>query len=571
MVNPQRSETEDQKGGGTFHAVEPGPAADDTPVLLGRTHISEQRPLAPMGREFPALLGDLDPVDWDPLLRSGEAPLSDAELEAGGSNGLVLGDFQVVRKLGVGGFGAVYLARSVSGKGEVALKVLARSKAIRPDFLQRFYREARTLARLEHPHIVRGFEPFESRGWHCFAMEFIDGDSLHTWLKRLGKLKVGDVVHIALCVASALQYAHELNLVHRDIKPENILLTRQGLVKLADLGLAKLTDEDLSLTRSGTGFGTPYYMAPEQARNAKHVDPRSDIYALGTTLFHCLTGELPFKGDTALELILAKEQSPLPAMRRFNSEVSEQLDLLIYKMLAKNIHHRYQNCAELSRDLQRLDMANAQLSFVGAPLGRDPSSAESVLDSPGAVTRQFSIAVKPPSSIHEEKQPDRWWQVRSNNSAGQAVVRRLTTRQLQELIKEEHFDIKSEARAEDGGQEFQAVMSFPEFQVSVLKRQSSSVKGSSDSSVHLQKVYQQAQMRHAQEQERFRREQEEAARVPDWPKKEHVEEGIDSLNQLWEKSKNTTLGRVLVISGCVLGGLIGLWGFFKIVSVFFGK
>src|SRR5262249_21613680 len=161
-------------------------------------------------------------------------------------------------------------------------------------------------------------------------------------LRRQGKLAVGDALHLVLATAAALQHAHEQNLIHRDVKPDNILLTRKGVVKVADLGLAKARSEDLDLTRTGTGAGTPYYMAPEQARNAKYVDGRSDIYALGCMLYCFLVGKLPFEGDTALALIQAKEVGKFPPVRKSVPEVPERLDLIIDKMLAKNPQHRYQ-------------------------------------------------------------------------------------------------------------------------------------------------------------------------------------------------------------------------------------
>ena len=130
---------------------------------------------------------------------------------------------------------------------------------------------------------------------------------MQDWLDQWGRLSVPDAVLVTARCAEALLHAHEANLVHRDIKPDNVLVTKSGQVKVADFGLAKAADEDVSMTQSGTGMGTPLYMAPEQARNAKTVDLRADIYALGCSLYHFLTGELPFKGDTALELVMAKE------------------------------------------------------------------------------------------------------------------------------------------------------------------------------------------------------------------------------------------------------------------------
>src|SRR5262249_22290853 len=154
--------------------------------------------------------------------------------------------------------------------------------------VDRFYREAKSGALLNHPNVVRNLAVGQDRatGKHYLVLEFVDGASAHALLQRYGRLSVGDAVHIALDTARALEHAHSRSIVHRDIKPDNILITRSGLAKLADLGLAKRTDEASHLTAARQGFGTPYYMPYEQAMNAKYADGRSDIYALGATLYH---------------------------------------------------------------------------------------------------------------------------------------------------------------------------------------------------------------------------------------------------------------------------------------------
>ena len=207
-----------------------------------------------------------------------------------------LGDFKIVKKLGQGGMGEVYLAHQISLDRDVALKVMAKQFSSQETFVKRFKREAQTMAKLDHPHIVRGYAVGEDQGLLFLAMELIKGKSMQDWMEKLGKLSVGDALHVTLIVADALKHAHEINMIHRDIKPDNILVTDKGLVKVSDMGLAKAMDEDMSMTQSGTGLGTPYYMPPEQARNAKHVDHRSDIYALGCTLYHFVSGKLPFAG-----------------------------------------------------------------------------------------------------------------------------------------------------------------------------------------------------------------------------------------------------------------------------------
>ena len=250
-----------------------------------------------------------------------------------------LGDFELKKRLGKGGMGEVFLARQISLDRMVALKTLSKELAKKGDFVARFEREARSMAKIDHPNVVKIYAVDSFKGIHFAAIEYIDGKSVQNWLDHLGRLSIADAVYIAIVSAEALKHAHSQNMVHRDIKPDNILITQKGVVKVADFGLAKAMDEDVSMTQSGTGLGTPLYMAPEQARNAKHVDERVDIYALGATLYHLLTGKLPFMASTALELILAKEKGTYPTARSLRSEIPERLDLIIDKMMAKDANH----------------------------------------------------------------------------------------------------------------------------------------------------------------------------------------------------------------------------------------
>ena len=193
-----------------------------------------------------------------------------------------LGDFKLLKKLGQGGMGEVFLANQVSLDRQVAIKILSREMAKKPGFVERFVREARAMARIDHPNAVKVYAADADKGLNYVAIEFIDGQSMQDWMDDKGKLSVGDAVHVVMCCADALAHAHEMNLIHRDIKPDNILVTKKGVVKVADFGLAKaLDDGEMSMTQSGTGLGTPLYMPPEQARDAKIVDHRTDIYALG--------------------------------------------------------------------------------------------------------------------------------------------------------------------------------------------------------------------------------------------------------------------------------------------------
>lgn len=296
-----------------------------------------------------------------------------------------LGDFHLLKKLGEGGMGEVFQARQIGLDRDVAVKVLASHAVNDATFVQRFQREARVMAKLAHPHILSCYAVGEQRGLHYLAIEYAAGGSLADWLKKLGKLSVGDALHVVMVVADALQHAHESELIHRDIKPENILITGQGVVKVADLGLAKSASENLTLTRTGAGPGTPTYMSPEQTRDARHVDARSDIYSLGCVFYNCLTGAPPFEGETFIELFEAKEKGVYAPASALNEEVPARLDAIIGKMLARKANDRYQTCADLIRDLAELDTANPTLGFfseqsrsrVGPPLIASPIASHS--------------------------------------------------------------------------------------------------------------------------------------------------------------------------------------------------
>jgi serine/threonine protein kinase len=290
-------------------------------------------------------------------------PLSLRGLRLCSPQAVSLGDFRVLRKLGSGGMGTVYLAYQVSRKRHVALKVLSVDLAARPGFIHRFRREAETIAYLDHPGIVRCLGVGEQDGFHYFAMEYADGLTAAEVLERQGgRLPVPDSLHLILRTAETLHHAHRMGIVHRDVKPANIMITRDLRVKLADLGLAKPVDDEGTLTDSSNGLGTPYYMPLEQFRNARRADPRCDIYALGGVLYQFVTGELPFQGDNLVDLVEAKRRGRFTPARRLNEAVPAALDRVLLKMLARDPERRYPDCAELARDVEGLNLAAAALS-----------------------------------------------------------------------------------------------------------------------------------------------------------------------------------------------------------------
>jgi serine/threonine-protein kinase len=267
-----------------------------------------------------------------------------------------LGDFHLLRRLGRGGMGDVYLAEQDSLKRQVALKVLRPSLAGDTNYVQRFQQEARAAARLVHANIVQIYEVGVNGGVHYIAQEYVPGGNLRQLLARQGKpFEVAMLVPIFRQVLSALHKAGELGIVHRDIKPENIMLTPAGEVKVADFGLARISGdgEALQLTQQGMTMGSPLYMSPEQAEG-QAVDPRSDLYSLGATMFHMLAGRPPFEGNNALAVAVQHVKSPPPDLKALRPDVPPPLCLLVQKLLAKKPSDRFPNAAETLKALHAL-------------------------------------------------------------------------------------------------------------------------------------------------------------------------------------------------------------------------
>jgi len=258
-----------------------------------------------------------------------------------------LGEFTVVRKLGEGGMGSVWMGAGPD-KQKVAVKVLSRELAKQRSFLTRFFREAQASIKLQHKNIVRGLAVGEDRGHYYFAMEFVQGKTVGDMLEQGGAMAPEEATDIILQIAEALAYAHANNLVHRDIKPDNIMVTKDGVAKLADLGLARQVDAEMTaLTRTGTSMGTPHYMAPEQVTDAKRADARADIYSLGATWYHMVTGEFPFSGDSVLEIYQKHLKEPVKSPQSVRPGLPRGISLTIERMMAKEPDRRIQTVQDL--------------------------------------------------------------------------------------------------------------------------------------------------------------------------------------------------------------------------------
>lgn len=407
---------------------------------------------------------------------------SGTEPSKGGASGQKithLGEFRLKRKLGAGGMGDVYLAEQESLDRRVAVKTLKKKFASDPKFVERFYREAKAMAKLDHPNVVRCYAVGEDHGFHYVAIEYIDGKSMQDWMNELKQLSVGDATYIILACLDALSHAHESKIIHRDIKPDNILVTSKGVVKVADLGLAKAVDEDNSMTQSGTGLGTPLYMPPEQARNAKHVDHRTDIYALGSTYYNFLTGKYPFSGTTALELIMSKESGKFESVRKLNPEVPEKLDLLIEKMMAKNPDHRFKSCAEILALLEEMELDAPMLSFIDSDgsmpssgvrrKGRGRTSSTPSVPKAGGYEVSSAKDAKKSSRKNRDVVEKRIWFIQHENAAGKTIISKMTVAQIKQGIKAGVINLSAKVKRKADG-EFISLAQCPEFDSEMQSR-----------------------------------------------------------------------------------------------------
>ena len=272
---------------------------------------------------------------------------------------LVLGDFRILAKVGGGTQGAVYRAHQLSRNRTVALKVLAGGAAYRPAAVARFARESALLARLDHPGVVRCHGAGAERGFHYFATEFVDGPSAAALLRRAnGPLSPAVAVRLARRCAEALGHAAARGITHRDVKPGNVLVGPDGAIKLTDWGLARPADAGHTLTAPHTVLGTVRYAAPEQFRDARRADRRSDVYALGGTLYELLTGRVPFPGDDWLAILRAKEAGAFPPAGAVNPGVPSGWDRVLTRMLAPDPADRYPDFDHLIRALDAVGLAD---------------------------------------------------------------------------------------------------------------------------------------------------------------------------------------------------------------------
>lgn len=287
----------------------------------------------------------------------------------------ILAGFEIISRVGRGGMGTVYKARQISMDRIIALKILASHLTKSKSFVKRFFEEARAAAKLNHPNIVQGFDVGEADGYYYFAMEFVDGETVHRIITREAIMEEKHALRIALDVARALDHAFTYGLVHRDVKPGNVMVARDGVTKLCDLGLAVEMAEEAAQQKRRFAVGTPYYLAPEVASGASRGDARSDVYSLGSTLFRMVCGRVPFDGATPAEILHKHIHEPVPWPRDFNSKLSEGTCYVLIKMLAKDPSERYATPSEVMADL-RLVLAGRPPGVAGGKMQIPVSHAE---------------------------------------------------------------------------------------------------------------------------------------------------------------------------------------------------
>lgn len=274
---------------------------------------------------------------------------------------LVVGNYQILDRLGSGGMGTVYKARHRRMKRVVAIKVLTRTTGQPATHLLRFQREVEALARLSHPNIVMAHDADEAELGHFLVMEFINGCDLATAVQKSGPLPVREAIECIVQAARGMAYAHAQGINHRDIKPANLLRDAGGVVKVADLGLARFNDtvgrtseEPSTLTQAGSIMGTVDYMAPEQALGLPDVDHRADIYSLGCTLHFLLTGRPPYQAATLMATLVQHREAAIPSLCSARNDVPAALDRVFQRMVAKASKDRFSSMGEVVDALESL-------------------------------------------------------------------------------------------------------------------------------------------------------------------------------------------------------------------------
>ena len=261
--------------------------------------------------------------------------------------------YKILGKIGAGAMAIVYKARQLSLNRRVAIKVLPKRFSENREYVERFYKEGQAAARFNHSNIVQAFDVGEAGGYHYFVMEYVEGKALYDDLSTGKVFAEDEALDIIIQVARALLHAHSCGLIHRDVKPKNIMMNTAGVAKLADMGLAReTTDIKTAKTEAGKAYGTPYYIAPEQIRGEIDIDGRADIYGLGGTFYHMLTGRVPFMAEDPADVMRKHLREQLVPPDHINTSLSAGISEVVEVMMAKKRDDRYKNVQELLADLE---------------------------------------------------------------------------------------------------------------------------------------------------------------------------------------------------------------------------
>lgn len=262
-----------------------------------------------------------------------------------------IGNYDLLAKIAEGGMGAVYKGRSRDTGVIVAIKIVPPEATKSPLLLKRFEQEFKAASVIDHPNVVKALDYCGTGPSPFLVMEFVDGESLGQKIERNGKFGEPEALRLIGQVCEGLHRAHKQGLIHRDVKPDNILVTRDGVAKLTDLGLVKDVDGELNLTKTGRGLGTPHFMAPEQFRNAKNADVRCDVYSLGATLYAMLTGTVPFDKTSPLDCWVKKTKNDFPEPRKLSPALSERVNWAVCRAMSSDPVNRPASCREFMEDL----------------------------------------------------------------------------------------------------------------------------------------------------------------------------------------------------------------------------
>ena len=263
--------------------------------------------------------------------------------------------YQILSKLGAGAMAAVFKARQISLDRIVAVKVLPKRMSENREFVDRFYKEGKAAAKLNHPNIVGAVDVGEANGFHYFVMEYVEGQTVFDKLEKGERYSEKESLNLCIQVCRALAHAHKAGFIHRDVKPKNIMITPDGVAKLADMGLARETsDKEAAEAEAGKAYGTPYYISPEQIRGELDVDARADIYSMGATFYHMVTGRVPFDAPTPSLVMHKHLKEELIPPDHLNPDLSAGVGEIIEVAMAKKRKNRYQSAEEMLTDLERV-------------------------------------------------------------------------------------------------------------------------------------------------------------------------------------------------------------------------